>query len=45
MGEIGHYEKHYGAHNLALVFGDEEFMSGVGANLGEDLSVMIRRSD
>jgi len=43
MGKVGYDEKHHGAHNLALVFSNKEFMSGVSANLSEHLSVVIVR--
>jgi hypothetical protein len=41
MGKVRYNEKHHGAHNLALVFSNKEFMSGVSANLSEHLSVVI----
>ena len=44
MGKVGYDEKRHRAHNLTLVFSDEEFVSVVRGNLSEHLSVVIEGS-
>jgi hypothetical protein len=41
MGKVGYDVKRHRAHNLTLVFSDEEFVSVVRGNLSEHLSVVI----